>query len=217
MENTIAILGGTGPAGEGLAYRLADAGYPVIIGSRDAKRAENTAEMIKNNSSKDLKISGRDNEEACEANVVILSFSHEAALGAVNRLRAHLKEKTVVSMVNSLEVLGKRPVSYVTSRGSIAGEIQAILRESKVVGAFHHLDAGNLNEKAGTLEGDVLVFSDFVNEKNEVMKIVDSIKYLRAIDAGDLSSAGAIEAFTSVLVGINIKYKVHSQIKLLGL
>ena len=212
---TVGVLGGTGPAGRGVAIRLASAGYDVILGSRDALRAEEIATTLLARG--DGVIRGATNDVAADCEIVIVATPWDSAVATVSALRARLKDKVVISMVNALVREGKELLPLYPPRGSMAAQLAFALPESTIVGAFHHLPASDLENLDSGIDADVVIFSDSDAARKLVAEIVDEMPGLHAVIAGSMSLASAIEAFTAVCVSINIRHKVHSYVKFAGL
>ena len=214
----VGILGGTGPLGRGLGVRLAAVGVDVVIGSRDAGRAEAAAaELRRAWPSKHLSVGGAGNEEAAGSDLVVLATQWDAAVTTARILEPHLRAKVVVSVANALVRQGRELHALVPARGSLAASVQAVLPGSLVAGAGHHLPAEPLADLDEDLEADVLVCADTPAAKQPAMDLFALIPGLRPLDAGSLASAGAIEAFTAVLATLNINYKARSTLRLSGL
>ncbi|HUV57572.1 MAG TPA: NADPH-dependent F420 reductase [Acidimicrobiales bacterium] len=212
---TIGILGGTGPAGRGVALRLASSGHDVVLGSRDADRAGETARgLIPRGTGL---ISGATNEAAAACDLVVVATPWDSAVSTVSALRAQLADKIVISMVNALAKEGRELVPMYPPRGSMAAQIAYALPESNIVGAFHHLPAAQMQDLDSGLDADVVIFSDHAPARQHVADIVDEMPGLRAIVAGSMSLASPIEAFTAVCISVNIRHKVHSYVKLAGM
>jgi len=212
---TVGILGGTGPAGRGVAVRLSSAGYDVVLGSRDAQRAHEVAASIP--ATGGGSIGGVSNEDAAQRDLVIVATPFDSTIATVTALRAQLRGKIVISMVNALAREGRELVPLYPPRGSMAAHIAFALPESLVVGAFHHLPASSMKDLASGLDADVLIFSDHHDARERVGTIVNEMPGLRSIVAGSMSLASPIEAFTAVCISINIRHKAHSYVKLAGL
>ena len=214
----IGILGGTGPAGRGLAVRAALAGHDVILGSRDAQRAQETAQMILDaNQGATLSIKGGDNEAATNADLIVLATPWEGAVSTIKALSGQLEGKSVVSMVNALMKEGREMLPLYPPRGSMAGQVAAALPGSEVAAAFHHLPAKEMENLDSGLEADVLVCGDSVRAKETTIKLINSMDGLRGLDAGSLAQASPIEAFTAVCITLNIRHKAHSTLRLAGI
>jgi hypothetical protein len=212
---TVGVLGGTGPAGRGVAIRLASAGYDVIIGSRDENRAEEIATTLLARG--EGVIRGGTNDVAADCELVIVATPWDSAVATVTALRARLKDKVVISMVNALVREGKELVPMYPPRGSMAAQLAFALPESIIVGAFHHLPASEMEDLDSSLDADVVIFSDSDAGRTLVAEIVNEMPGLHAVIAGSMSLASAIEAFTAVCISVNIRHKAHSYVKLAGL
>jgi 8-hydroxy-5-deazaflavin:NADPH oxidoreductase len=214
----VGILGGTGPAGRGVAVRLAEAGYRVTIGSRDAERAVTVAgDVVARWLALDLALDGSDNAGAADADLVIVATPWDSAVPTTRSLREPLRGKVVVSMANALVKEGREMLPLIPPRGSVAAAVQAALPESLVAAAFHHLPASEMENLESGLESDVLVCSDHPEATAAATALVEKMPGLRPLDAGSLSQAAAIEAFTAVCITLNIRYKAHSTLKIMGL
>jgi 8-hydroxy-5-deazaflavin:NADPH oxidoreductase len=217
MAMHVGILGGTGPAGRGLGCRMAAAGIQVTLGSRDKARAEGTAaEVLALWPGRGLDIRGKENAGAAEAEVVVVGTPWEGALSTVQPLRERLAGKVVISMVSALMRVGQGIQAVQLARGSFAGTLQAALPGSKIAGAFHHLPAEDLANLDEGLLADVLVCADDAEAKETTMALVESMEGLRPLDAGRLTQAQAIEAFTAVCIAVNIRYKARTYVRMGG-
>jgi hypothetical protein len=213
----IGIVGGTGPAGRGLAVRLAAAGDEVVIGSRDASRAESiVAGLIESWPGRQLALTGDSNEEAASCDLVVVATPWDSAIPTVKPLAAELAGKVVVSMANALVKEGREFLALFPPRGSVAASIQAVLPDSSVSASFHHLPASEMEKLDTPMTADVLVCSDHAEATAATVALVDRIDGLRGIDAGSLAQAAPIEAFTAVLITVNIRHKVHTVVQLAG-
>jgi NADPH-dependent F420 reductase len=215
VMTVIGILGGTGPAGRGIAIRLANAGCDVLLGSRDMKRAQEVANSLSPRG--EGIVSGATNEDAALGDVVIVATPWDSAVATVRSLRSPLAGKTVISMVNALAREGRELVPLLPARGSMAAQIAFALPDSRIVGAFHHLPAADMEDQDSDLDADVVIFSDHEEDLRYVKDLVDRMVGLRAVIGGSMSLAAPIESFTAVCVSINIRHKSHSYVKLFGL
>ena len=213
----LAILGGTGPEGKGLALRLAMAGETPIIGSRDAARGAATAEELAQ-SAPGVVIKGTDNAGAvAAADVVFLAFPYEGQRPVLEDLGAALKGKIVVCVIAPMKFeRGKGASAVEVEAGSAAQEAQDMLPDSQVVAAFQNASAEELLDPSVTMEGDVIVCSDHPDAKKLVMELADKINDLRGVDGGSLANAKYVEQLTPLLVNINRIYKIHAGIKIVG-
>lgn len=214
---SVGLLGGTGPAGQGVALRLAAAGARVRLGSRDAARGGAVVgELLAAWPEHDLDLTGVANEDACDADVVVMAAPWEPALGLAAAFADRLAGRVVISMANALARVDGNFLPLTMPRGSVCEELQARLPRSEVVGAFHHLPAKRLQELDHDLGCEVLVCGGAEDARDSVIELVDRVEGLRGIDAGTLDSAGAIEALTAVLVQVNVRYRTHSMLRLVG-
>jgi NADPH-dependent F420 reductase len=214
----VGILGGTGPAGRGVAVRLAAAGTEVTLGSRDADRAAGVArEIVAKWPDLRLDIRGADYEGAAGADVVVLATPWDSAVATLKPLREILTGKVVISMANALIREGREMLALIPPRGSVAAAVQAALPGSLVAAAFHHLPASEMEDLQSGLEADVLVCSDFPEATVVTESLVDVMQGLRPLNAGSLNQAAAIEAFTAVCITMNMRHKAHSTLRIAGI
>jgi 8-hydroxy-5-deazaflavin:NADPH oxidoreductase len=214
----VGILGGTGPAGRGVAVRLAESGLAVAIGSRDAARgASVAAEVVGRWPALRLDVTGADNAGAAEAEVVVVATPWDSALPTVRSLRQQLEGKVVVSMANALVKDGREMLALIPPRGSVAAGVQAALPGSMVAAAFHHVPASEMEDLESGLEADVLVCSDHEKATSVTSELVERMRGLRALDAGSLNQAAPIEAFTAVCITMNVRHRVHSTLRIAGI
>jgi 8-hydroxy-5-deazaflavin:NADPH oxidoreductase len=214
----IGILGGTGPAGSGLAARLASIGYPAVIGSRSKYRAMETRDelLAKWPDLAELLESG-DNEAAAACDLVVIATPWDSAATTAQEHGDALRGKIVISMANALVRVGHEFQPLVPPRGSVAAHVQAAMPECRVVAAFHHLPAKELGNLGAPIDSDVLICGDDPAAVRDVSAIVAKIPGCRPLDAGELSNATAIEAFTAVLLQLNVRYKTRVAPKLTGI
>jgi hypothetical protein len=212
----IAILGGTGKEGSGLATRWALVGHAIIIGSRDAARAHDKAVELRDRTKK-LTIVGKENAEAAALGEVVVVALPAAGLAAtLPPARDACRGKVVVSTVVALSFGGPRLFTPPPA-GSSAEEVQALLPEAKVVAAFHHIAAHELAEAEHDIDSDLLMCGADVEAKTVVTELGRSMG-LRVIDVGPLANAGPVEGITALLATINRRYKLkNSGIKITGL
>ena len=214
----IGILGGTGPAGTALGARLASVGYDVILGSRSRYRAMEARDaLLEKWPDRDLTIDAGDNQGAASAEVVILATPWDSAATTASELEPYLAGKVVISMANALVRVGHEFQPLLPPRGSVAAHVQAAVPSCRVVAAFHHLPAKELGHLGDPIDSDVLICSDDSAAIKVVSEIVDRIPGCRPLDAGELSNATAIEAFTAVLLQLNVRYKTRVAPKLTGI
>lgn len=213
----IAILGGTGPEGQGLALRFAQAGRNVIIGSRNEDRAKQVAAEIGSAISSNL-VSGSNNKEAADSgSMVFISLPYKAQKDTLVELQSSFEGKIVVDVVAPLEFNKGIVQAVQVEEGSAAQQAQEILRGARVVGAFHSISAHDLIIPDRVIDCDVVVCSDDYQAKIEVMKLAELINGVRAVDGGGLESSRYLEGLTALLLNVNRIYKCHSMIKIIGI
>ncbi|PYN04937.1 MAG: NADPH-dependent F420 reductase [Candidatus Rokuibacteriota bacterium] len=212
----IAILGGTGKEGAGLATRWARVGHSIIIGSRDAERAKTKAAELREATHK-LPIMGESNAEAARLGaVVVIALPAQGLAATLPEVREGCRDKVVVSTVVPLTFGGPR-LHTPPPAGSSAEEAQALLPEAKVVAAFQHIAAHELAEADHPIECDLLLCGADAAAKETVAELGRSMG-LRPIDVGALSNAGPLEGITAILATINRRYKLkNSGFKITGL
>jgi len=214
----IGILGGTGPAGTALAARLASVGYTCVIGSRSKYRSMEVRDQL---TSKNADLAERlqcaDNAGAAACDLVVIATPWDSAATTAQEYEELLAGKVVVSMANALVRVGREFQPLVPPRGSVAAHVQAAVPKCRVVAAFHHLPASELGHLEAPIDSDVLICSDDHTATEVVAEIVTKIPGCRPLDAGELSNATAIEAFTAVLLQLNIRYKTRVAPKLTGI
>lgn len=214
----IGILGGTGPAGTALGARLASVGYEVVLGSRSKYRAMEARDaLLEKWPDRDLPIDAGDNQAAASADVVVLATPWDSAATTASELEPYLAGKVVISMANALVRVGHEFQPLLPPRGSVAAHVQAAVPTCRVVAAFHHLPAKELGHLGDPIDSDVLICSDDITAIKTVSEIVTRIPGCRPLDAGELSNATAIEAFTAVLLQLNVRYKTRVAPKLTGI
>lgn len=213
----IAILGGTGDEGLGLAIRYAAAGHEIIIGSRVAERAETAATQVRETIPAGV-VSGLPNEAAAAAaDIVLPSVPYAGLAPTVTTLAPLLAGKILVSLVVPLQFGKGGAHATLVDEGSASQQAQALAPEALVVGAFHNLSAHELMEPGKDLGCDVLVCSDDREARREVMALAEQLTGVRAVDAGPLAYARYIEDLTALLISLNRRYKTQSGIRITGL
>ena len=214
----VGVLGGTGPAGGALALRLADVGHRVVIGSRSPERArEVVAGLVEPWAGRAPTLEGAGNEEAAAADLVVVATPWDAAAPTSAGVASHLEGKVVVCMANALTKIGSELVALVPPRGSIAASVQAAVPGARVAAAFHHVPAHELGDLDHPVECDVLVCADDPVAMKATGELMSAVPGLRALEAGSLSQAAAVEAFTAVLIAVNRRYRTRTTIRLLGI
>jgi len=210
---TIALLGGTGPEGRGLALRLAVAGHRILLGSRNAERARSVvAELL---AGRDLPVTGLANADAAAAaDMVFLVFPFEGQATVLPDLADAIGEKVVVDVINPLgwDERGAYPLDV--PEGSAAEQAQALLPRARVTAAFHHAAPRRLANLDREVDTDVLVVGDDPGARALVVQLADQVASCRGIDAGPLRLARQLEGFTAVIVGVNRRYNVTAGVRL---
>lgn len=220
-SRTIAVLGGTGPAGMGLALRWARAGETVIIGSRDAARAEQAAEKIHEKAGVTASISGIENAAACAASdLLVLTVPFEGQAALLKQLKPAIRPgSTLIDATVALaaSVGGRASRTLGIWQGSSAQQAAELVpKEVSVVAAFHNLSADRLNGDE-PLDCDVIVCGDDAAALQTTRALAAKIPGVRAIDGGKLENARTLEQITALLIGLNIRHKGHSGIRITGL
>lgn len=205
---TLAILGGTGNVGPGLAFRWASAGYHVIIGSRTPEKAERVAAEVNKRLGRDV-VRGMANEEAvASCDIVVITVPYEAHASTLEALKDHLQGKVLVDTTVPLVPPNESQVQM-PSAGSAAKEAQEILGDGvDVVAAFQNVSHVHLLEDQ-PVPCDVLVCGDSEEAREQALTLVAAAK-LVGWDAGPLQNAVVVEGLTSILIGINQRYKVKA-------
>ncbi len=216
----IAVLGGTGPEGFGLALRWAQAGETVIIGSRDATRAQDAANKIKQRAP-GANISGSENIAACAAaDLLVLTIPFEGHAALLKQLKPAIRPGSIVidtTVPLAASVGGRASRTLGVWQGSAAQETAELVPKGvSVVAAFHNAGAELLNAD-GPVDCDVIVCSDDPAAIQIVRTLATKIPGVRAIDGGKLENARIVEQITALLIGLNIRHKGHSGIRITGL
>jgi len=209
---TVGILGGTGDQGRGLARRLAMAGNRVIIGSRNAGRAEAAAATV----GSPPQVTGEANEDAAAtADLVIAAVPWEGHADLLAQLAGPLEGKIVVDCANPMGFDSRGAFPIPVPEGSAAQQAAAVLPGSTVVGAFHHVSAVLLlDPEVEKIDLDVLVLGDDRHATDLVRALAERIPGVRGVYAGRLRNCGQIEALTANLVSINRRYKAHAGLRI---
>jgi 8-hydroxy-5-deazaflavin:NADPH oxidoreductase len=216
-----AFLGGTGPEGLGLAVRFALAGEEVIIGSRQTERAEQAAERLRLHLGRRVpaaRVCGVDNAAAARAaEVIVVALPFTGVEPLLTAVAPALSGKIVLDVVNPLQrtrgVFRMQPVAD----GSAGELIQRLLPRSPVVSCFKNLSAEELWDTEQTLHGDVLLCGDHPEASRYCIDLVRRMPALRAVDAGGLGNAAALESITALLLNLNRRYRAITSVEILGL
>lgn len=213
----IAILGGTGEQGPGLALRWASAGEEVIIGSRQKEKGEKVAAELNQELGKAV-LHGTDNvSAAAAADVAVLTVPYSAHVGTLETVREQLRGKIFIDVSVPLDPENPRRVIMPPAGSATEEAQQALGPEVKVIGALQNVSAHLLRDPNATLDCDVLVCGGDKDTRATVMRLIEKLG-TRAIDAGPLEAARLIEPITALLIRLNIRNKVHSAgIRITGL
>ncbi|MER8010465.1 MULTISPECIES: NADPH-dependent F420 reductase [unclassified Streptomyces] len=205
----VGVLGGTGPQGKGLAYRLARAGQKVIIGSRAAERARAAAEEIGHG------VEGADNAEcARRSDLVIVAVPWDGHGKTLQSLREELAGKLVVDCVNPLGFDKKGAYAIKPEEGSAAEQAATLLPDSRVTAAFHHLSAVLLQDpEIEEIDTDVMVLGEERADVEAVQALAGRIPGMRGIFAGRLRNAHQVESLVANLISVNRRYKAHAGLR----
>ncbi len=210
----VGVLGGTGEQGRGLARRLALAGQQVIIGSRDGARAAAAAADLADSTAGP--VTGASNADCATASdVVIVAVPWDGHGDLLTSLRDELAGKLVVDCVNPLGFDKQGAYALEVAQGSAAQQAAALLPDSRVVAAFHHVSAVLLlDESVRELDTDVLVLGDDRASTDVAQALAARITGMRGIYAGRLRNAGQVEALTANLISMNRRYKAHAGVRI---
>ena len=214
----IGLLGATGAAGRALAVRLASVGYDVILGSRNRYRAMEVCDaLLEEWSDRNLAIRPTDNVEAAKAEVVVITTPWDAAATTARSVADQLHGKVVVCMSNAIARVAGEFQPLVPPRGSVTATVQAEIGDAYVAAALHHVPASELGNLHEDVASDVLICSDHVLATERVSEILGKIPGIRPLDAGGLSNATAIEAFSAVLLQLNGRYRTRVALRFTGI
>jgi hypothetical protein len=197
---------------------LADVGYEVVMGSRSRYRAmEIRDEVVQKWPDKGLVIEAGDNTDAADCDVVVVATPWDGATQTALSVAGKLNGKVIISMANALARISGEFQPLVPPRGSVAASLQAALPNTMVAAAMHHLPAKELGMLDHSIESDVLICSDHLQATEVTSEIMRRIPGLRPLDAGGLSNATPIEAFTAVMLQLNVRYKTRVAVKFTGI
>jgi hypothetical protein len=221
VSRKVAVIGGTGAEGFGLASRWAQAGETVIIGSRDAKRAQDAAEKIKEKFGQQAAVSGNENSAACAASdLIVLTVPFESHAALLKQLKPSIRAASIVvdtTVPLAASVGGRATRTLGIWQGSVAQQTAELVPDAvSVVAAFHNLGSEMLAAE-GPVDCDVVVCSDNPQSAAIVRQLAAKIAGVRALDGGKLENARILEQITALLIGFNIRNKAHSGIRITGL
>jgi NADPH-dependent F420 reductase len=217
----VPIVGGTGALGWGLALRLAQAGRHVVIGSRDAGRAEESAAKVRD-AAAGAQVEGAENADAATRGpVVFLTVPFRAQSENLTNLKESLREGQILvdaTVPLAAAVSGKATRLLGVPQGSAAEQAQEMVPDGvTVVSGLHSVSAATLGDPEATLDEDVPLCGERKADKRRVADIIGSIEGLRPVNAGALETARLIEALTPLLISVNVRNKTHAGIKFTGL
>jgi NADPH-dependent F420 reductase len=226
FKHHIAIIGGTGDQGKGLALRWGRAGFKITIGSRSTERATTAAEemraLLNSGGDDDSEIDGTINgEAAASASIIVLTVPFAAQISTIKDIRERIQSGSMlIDVTVPLEsAVGGRPVRTLGIWAGSAAEQCAELAPAgvQVVSAFHNVGAAALADLDHEVECDVIVCGDDKSAKERTKPLVEAIPGCRYIDGGALANSRTVEAMTALLIGINIRYKAHTGIRITGI
>jgi len=221
VADSVTILGATGALGFGLAVRLGRAGTPIVIGSRDAGRAQEAAERARA-AVPDGSFEGLENAEAAQrSEVVVLSVPFRNQSENLTNLKGVLRDGQLLidaTVPLAAAVSGKATRMLGVWQGSAAQQAQEMVPEGvRVVSALHTVSARTFGDLDHALDEDVLVCGNRKADKQVAMELIERIDGLRCVDCGPLENSRITESLTALLIGINVRYKTHAGIKITGL
>ena len=213
----IGVLGATGPAGGGLAARLASVGYDVIAGSRDPARAEAAIAKARDRWGERVRsLEAGSNADAANAEVIVVGTQWEAAVPTASQHADALSGKVVVAMANGLTKVDREFRPVLPDEGSLTMAMQAAVPEARVAAALQHVPAAALGDLDHAIDSDVIVCADDDAARTTVLDLIAKIPDLRGFDGGSLANAVGIEAFAAVLLTINLRHKGKASLRLVG-
>jgi 8-hydroxy-5-deazaflavin:NADPH oxidoreductase len=221
MSRAIAVIGGTGPAGMGLALRWARAGENVIIGSRDAARAHQAAERIRQRVGPQAQVSGLENSAACAASdLLVLTVPFEGQAALVKQLKPAIRAGSILidaTVPLAASIGGRASRTVGVWQGSAAQQSAELVPKGvSVVAAFENVSAEVLNGDED-VDCDVIVCSDDAAATQVAIELAAKIPRVRAIDGGRLENARIVEQITALLIALNIRHKGHGGVRITGL
>lgn len=207
---TIAVLGGTGPQGKGLAARWAVSGLDVVLGSRDPHRAQTAADEIG--------VRGAGNfDAASQADLVVVAVPYDGHAATIAEVAPAVAGKILIDCVNPLGFDKQGAFPIAVPEGSAAQQAAALAPDARVVAAFHHVSAVLLADLDHDLDIDIMVLGDDREATDEVIALADRVPGMRGVYAGRLRNAAQVESLTANLISINRRYKVHAGIRVTDL
>jgi NADPH-dependent F420 reductase len=221
MTDSVTVIGASGALGYGLALRLGIAGTPIVVGSRDAGRAEETATKLAEQVPDGAFEGFANGEAAARSEAVFLCVPFRNQSETLTNLKEHLREGQIVvdaTVPLAAAVSGRATRLLGVWQGSAAQQAAEMVPDGvRVVSALHTVSAPMLGNLGHTLDEDVLVCGDRKADKARVAAVLDQIPGLRCVDCGRLEAARIAEALTALLIGVNARYKTHAGVRLTGL
>ncbi|MGI9017126.1 MAG: NADPH-dependent F420 reductase [Euzebya sp.] len=220
----IGIIGGTGPQGKGLAYRLAVAGVDVLVGSRSVEKGQSVAaeltQILRDSDTGaglGAHVKGTRNGDLPErSEMLLVAVPYDGLADTLKAMADNVSDQIVMSAVNRLGFAGG-PHALPVPAGSAAQEVAQILPQAKVVTAFNNVSAVHLFDPDHAFDEDVLVCGDDADAVSQVTTLVNRLKGLRGVASGPLVHAATIEAMTAVVISINKLHKINSGVRIVGL
>src|SRR5687768_4950303 len=221
MTDSVTVIGASGALGYGLALRLGIAGTPIVIGSRDAGRAEETASQLAGEVPEGG-FEGFANGEAAErSEVVFLAVPFRSQSETLTNLKPHLREGQLVidaTVPLAAAVSGKATRMLGVWQGSAAEQAAEMVPDGvRVVSALHTVNAPALRDPDAPLDEDVLVCGNRRADKARAVALIERIPGLRCVDCGPLENSRTTESLTALLIGVNARYKTHAGIRITAL
>lgn len=219
MPGAIGILGGTGQLGSGLALRLGQAGYKIIIGSRSKENAQKAVEKLKTgHPGLNFDLTGTDNISAAgEAGLVFLTVHYEHLVDLLAQIKSETAGKIVVSTINPLTFAGGKAGLLPVEANSVAEFIQQNLPEARVTAAFNTISAALLSDPSKPLDEDILVAGDDKAARAEVVGLVNAITGLKGVEAGPLRMAKVLEEMILLIISLNRLHKAQTGFRVTGI
>lgn len=221
MPSPVAVIGGTGALGFGLALRLGQAGVPITIGSRDQARASAAADRAQSAVPAGTFAGAQNNDAVADAEIVILSVPFRNQSENLTNLKAALREGQLLvdaTVPLAAAISGKATRTLGVWQGSAAQQAQEMVPDGvSVVSAFHTVSAALLTDLDHELNEDVLICGDRKQDKDTLAALVDRIEGLRPVDCGPLEMARIVEQLTPLIISINVRHKTRAGIKITGL
>ena len=213
----IGFIGGTGPEGRGLALRFALAGEDILIGSRDAERAQAAADSVREISPSISIDGGLNADVASRSEIVVVAVPYSAQRPTLEALTEELRDKLIINVVAPLTFSKGKASAIRVEAGSAALEAREIVPDATHTAAFHNVSAQELLIPDRPLDTDIVVFGDDAGAKGKVIGLAETIKGARGVDGGGLENARYCEDLTALLLNINRIYKAHSMIRIVGI